>query len=52
MSLNLSVTPGTNEDAYLIILEITDHAYSPYLSFLFINLFKSTLSDLISIFFD
>ena len=52
ISLNLSVIPGTNEDAYLIIFEITDHAYLPYLSSLLINFFKSTLSDLISIFFE
>ena len=43
--------PGTKEDAYLIILEITDHAYSPYLSFLSISKFKLTVSMPRSIFF-
>ena len=52
ISLNLSVIPGTNEDAYLIIFEITDHAYFPYLSSLFIKLFKLTVSIPRSIFFD
>ena len=32
MSLNLSVIPGTNEEAYVISFEITDHEYFPYLS--------------------
>ena len=36
----------------LIIFEITDQAYFPYLSSLLIKLFKSTLSALISIFFE
>jgi len=48
----LLVILGTNDDAYLIILEITDQAYSPYLSFLLIKFFKLTLSILRSIFFD
>ena len=51
MSLNLSVIPGTREDAYFIIFEITDHAYSPYLSFLLINMFKFTVSIPRSIFY-
>tara|TARA_B100000524_G_scaffold276735_1_gene153810 strand:- start:32 stop:280 length:249 start_codon:yes stop_codon:yes gene_type:complete len=50
ISLNLSVMPGTNDDAYFIIFEITDHAYSPYLSFLLINKFKFTVSIPSSIF--
>ena len=50
ISLNSFVIPGTNEEAYLIILDMTDHAYSPYLSFLFIKPFKSTLSEFMSIF--
>ena len=41
---------GTNEEAYLIILDKTDQAYSPYLSFRSIKPFRSTLSDLTSIF--
>jgi 3-hydroxyacyl-CoA dehydrogenase len=45
---NLSKTQ--NEDAYLIILDITDQAYSPYLSSLSISALRSTLSDFISIF--
>ena len=44
--------PGTNDDAYFIICEITDHAYSPYLSFLFISKFKFTVSIPRSIFFE
>ena len=50
ISLNLSVILGTSEEAYFIIFEITDHAYSPYLSFLFIKFFKSTVSIPRSIF--
>ena len=50
MSLKSFVMPGTNEDEYFIILEITDQAYSPNLSFLEIKDFKSTLSDPIFIF--
>ena len=45
ISLNLSVIPGTKDDAYLIIFEITDQAYSPYLSFLFIRPTISIFSD-------
>ena len=52
ISLNLSVMPGTKDEAYLIIFEITDHAYLPYLSSLFIKLFKLTVSIPRSIFFD
>ena len=37
ISLYSSVICGTKEDEYKIILEITDQAYLPYLSFLFIN---------------
>ena len=50
ISLNFSVIPGTNEEAYLIIFEMTDQAYSPYLSFLLIRVLRSTLSDFKSIF--
>jgi hypothetical protein len=50
MSLKSLVIPGTNEDEYFIILEITDQAYSPNLSSLEIKDFKSTLSELILIF--
>ena len=50
MSLKSFVMPGTNEDEYFIILEITDQAYSPNLSSLEIKDFKSTLSDPIFIF--
>ena len=52
ISLNLSVIPGTREDAYLIILEITSQAYSPYLSFRLIKLLISTVSTPKSIFFE
>ena len=41
---------GTKDEAYLIILEITDQAYSPYLSSLEINFLRSALSGLILIF--
>ena len=41
---------GTKDEAYLIIFEITDHAYSPYLSSLEINVLRSTFSDVIFIF--
>ncbi len=50
ISLNSFVIPGTNEEAYLIILDNTDQAYSPYLSFRLINPCRSTVSDLTSIF--
>jgi len=50
MSLKSLVIPGTNEDEYFIILEMTDQAYSPNLSSLEIKDFKSTLSELILIF--
>ena len=50
ISLKSFVMPGTNEDEYFIILEITDQAYSPNLSSLEIKDFKSTLSDPIFIF--
>ena len=52
ISLYSSVIWGTNEEAYKIILEITDHAYFPYLSFLFISSRRLTLSIFKSIFFD
>ena len=52
ISLNLSVMPGTSDEAYLIILEMTDHAYLPYLSSLFIKFFRFTVSIPRSIFFD
>ena len=42
--------PGTKDDAYFIIFEMTDQAYFPYLSFLFIRDLRSTFSDLIFIF--
>ena len=52
MSLNLSVIPGTNEEAYVIIFEITDHEYFPYLSSLLISPTMSTVSIFKSIFLD
>ena len=45
MSLKSLVIPGTNEDEYFIIFEITDQAYLPNLSSLEIKDFKSTLSE-------
>ena len=41
---------GTKDEAYLIIFEITDHAYFPYLSSLLIKDLRSTFSDVIFIF--
>ena len=52
MSLNLSVIPGTNDEAYLIIFDMTDQEYSPYLSFLLINSFRFTVSIPMSIFLE
>ena len=51
ISLNLSVIPGTSEDAYLIIFEITIQAYPPNLSFRLIKLLMSTVSIPKSTFF-
>ena len=50
MSLYLSVIAGTSDDEYRIIFDITDHAYLPYLSFLFINSKRFILSIFKSIF--
>ena len=50
MSLKSLVIPGTNEDEYFTIFEITDQAYLPNLSSLEIKDFKSTLSEPILIF--
>ena len=37
ISLNSFVISGTRDDEYFMILDITDHANFPYLSFRFIN---------------
>jgi hypothetical protein len=50
MSLKSFVIPGTKDDAYFIIFEITDQAYLPNLSSLEIKDFKSTLSEPILMF--
>ena len=45
MSLKSLVIPGTKDDEYFIIFEITDQAYSPNLSSLAIKDLRSTLSE-------
>ena len=45
ISLKSLVIPGTKDEEYFIIFEITDQAYSPNLSFLEIRDLRSTLSE-------